>query len=113
MLNSTIAVAPNQAFLNIDAFFFYIIVPTVSFILGRLGIPIFVKTQFQAVGGRAPNDTFFFLLVLSQALNELPPHSRSLAGTEPGPAIEPNVRCAAPSLPVSPASSSCSVLCAV
>lgn len=88
MLKSTVAyntVAPNQAFLNIDEFFHFL-APTVPFILGRLGIPIFGNKAIPSWLWHSPNDHFF--LFLSQAENDLPPHGQRLTGTEPGPLIE-------------------------
>lgn len=79
------AAAPNQAFLNIDEVSHFL-APTVPFILGRLGIPIFGNKAIPSWLWRSPNDHFFPFL--SQAENDLPPHGQRLAGTEPGPLIE-------------------------
>lgn len=78
-------VAPNQAFLNIDEFFHFL-APTVPFILGRLGIPIFGNKAIPSWLWHSSNDHFF--LFLSQAENDLPPHRQRFSGTEPDPVIE-------------------------
>lgn len=57
--------------------------PTVPFILGRLGIPIFGNKAIPSWQWHIPNDHFF--LFLSQAENDLPLHGQRLAGTEPRP----------------------------
>lgn len=66
--------------------FFTFLAPTVPFILGRLGIPIFGNKAIPSWLWHSPNDNF--LLFLSQAENDLPPHGQRLTGTEPGPLIE-------------------------
>lgn len=71
--------------MNIDEFFHFL-APTVPFILGRLGIPIFGNKAIPSWLWHSPND--HFSLFLSQAENDLPPHGQCLTGTEPGPLIE-------------------------
>lgn len=71
--------------MNIDEFFHFL-APTVPFILGRLGIPVFGNKAIPSWLWQSPNNNFF--LFLSQAENDLPPYGQRLAGTEPGPLIE-------------------------
>lgn len=103
-LKSSVAyntVATNQAFLNIDelVFFLKFLAPTVPFILGRLGIPIFGNKAIPSWLWHSPNHNFF--LFLSQAENYLPPHGQRLTGTEPGPLIEERTRLCTLLLPLS------------
>lgn len=78
--------SPNQVFLNIDEFF-SLSGPTVPFILGQLGIPIFGNKVIPRWLWHTPTNHFFSLF-LSQAENDLPPHGQRFTGTEPGPLIE-------------------------
>lgn len=81
--------ATKETYLNTDDFFFFFFnlsTPTVPFILGRLGIPIFGNQAIPRWLWHSPDD--HFILFLSQAENDLPPHGQRLTGTEPGPLIE-------------------------
>lgn len=60
--------------------------PTVPFIFGRLGIPIFGNKVIPRWLWHTPTNHFFPFL--SQAENDLPPHGQRFTGTEPGPLIE-------------------------
>lgn len=60
--------------------------PTVPFIFGRLGIPIFGNKVIPRWLWHTP--TNHFSLFLSQAENDLPPHGQRFTGTQPGPLIE-------------------------
>lgn len=65
---------------------FHFLAPTVPFILGWLGIPIFGNKAIPSWLWHGPNDHFY--LFPSQAEHNVPPHGQHLAGTEPDPLIE-------------------------
>lgn len=54
--------------------------------LAEWGFPSLGINQFHAGCGTAP--TIIFVLLLSQAENDLPPHGQCITGTEPGPLIK-------------------------
>lgn len=84
-----------------STFIFQILSPTVSFILGRQGIPILGNIAIPSWLWHGPSN-HFFLLLLSQAENDLPPSGQHFAGTEPGLLIEDGAWLYTPLIPLTP-----------